>query len=139
MKGWLICKLNDEFRNTLTGGKIILTNGVKALSLKRQLDIQAAVKSFDRFDDENDPFNEHDYGAVQVAEFSVFFKIDCYDSSIENASPNPCDPKVTTRVLTIGLMPEFWAHKPSFDEFMQSEENTEEVIYFSEIDIEFLS
>jgi hypothetical protein len=137
MKGWLICKLNDEFRNTFTGGEIMLTPGVTALSLNRQLDIRAAVKSFGCFDDDNDPFNEHDYGAVEVAEFSVFFKIDCYDRSMENASPNPCDPKVTTRVLTIGLRPEYWAHRPSFDEFPQSEETAGEVIYFPWADIEF--
>ena len=27
MKGWLICKLNDELRNTFTGGKVVMTDG----------------------------------------------------------------------------------------------------------------
>ena len=43
-----------------------MTAGVRALSEARQLEILTAVANFDRFDADNDPYGEHDFGAVEL-------------------------------------------------------------------------
>ena len=61
----------------------------------------AKVRAFDVFTDDNDPHGEHDFGAVDEGGVRCFWKIDCYDRATEIGSPDPADPAVTTRVLTI--------------------------------------
>ena len=55
----------------------------------------------------NDPYGAHEFGAVDVAGEKVFFKVDAYDANLEYGSPDPADPSVTTRVLTILLASEY--------------------------------
>jgi hypothetical protein len=49
----------------------------------------------------NDPHGEHDFGAIDEDGVRFFWKIDTYDRDMSAHSPDPTDPKVTTRVLTI--------------------------------------
>ena len=58
--------LNDQMRQTLAGGMLVMTAGVIALGPARQLTILQAVAKFDTFDKSNDPYGEHDFGAVEV-------------------------------------------------------------------------
>jgi hypothetical protein len=95
--------LNDRFRQSLCGGMLVMTAGVIALG-QELLD---AVARFDRFDDDNDPYGEHDFGAIEVARERLFFKIDYYDQSLSAHSPDPSDETVTKRVLTIMLAEEY--------------------------------
>ena len=44
---------------------------------------------------------EHDFGAIDEGGVRCFWKIDLYDRATEMGSPDPADPAVTTRVLTI--------------------------------------
>jgi hypothetical protein len=37
-----------------------------------------------------------------VEDERYFFKVDCYDKTMEYGSEDPANPEVTTRVLTIG-------------------------------------
>ncbi|MEQ8826157.1 MAG: DUF3768 domain-containing protein, partial [Parvibaculum sp.] len=62
---------------------------------------------FDDFTPDNDPHGEHDFGSVRIDENAIFWKIDYYDRSMEAGSPDPADPEVTTRVLTIMLADEY--------------------------------
>jgi hypothetical protein len=55
----------------------------------------------------NDPYGEHDFGALTVEDRKIFFKIDYYDRALAGGSPDPADPRVTTRVLTIMLAEEY--------------------------------
>jgi hypothetical protein len=66
-----------------------------------------AVAGFDTFTVENDPYGEHDFGSVSVRGSTVFFKIDCYDRDLRYHSPDPADPAVTCRVMTLMLAQEY--------------------------------
>ena len=51
--------------------------------------------------DGNNPYGENDFLAVTVEGEKYFAKIDYYDQGLEMHSPDPADPRVTRRVLTI--------------------------------------
>ncbi len=100
--------LNDELRTTgFTGGKTYVTRGMWAKGSDFVAKACAAVKAFDAFDQDNDPWGEHDCAILDVEGQRVMFKIDYYDSNMEELSPDPADPKVTRRVLTIMLAEEY--------------------------------
>lgn len=96
-----IAALNDLARTTLTDCRLVITQGIAALD---NLDATiAAVQSFKDFTPSNDPYGERDFGAVQFEGQTVFWKIDTYDLDLLAHSPDPSDPSVTCRVLTIML------------------------------------
>jgi hypothetical protein len=102
-----IRELNDELRRSLAGGVLVMTAGVIALGQAHQLKILQAVAEFDSFDEDNDPYGEHDFGALEVEGERLFWKIDYFDRSLSARSPDPADASVTTRVLTIMLAEEY--------------------------------
>jgi hypothetical protein len=103
-----IRRLNDSFRRSLSGGgKRLLTAGVAALPAWDQAAILSKVMEHDEFTDDNDPHGEHDFGAFDHAGKRIFWKIDCYDPSMEFGSEDPADPAKTTRVLTIMFAEEY--------------------------------
>ena len=69
--------------------------------------IVGAVATIDAFDPDNDPHGEHDFGLIAAARQQVMWKIDYYDRSSVGHSPDPADPAVTNRVLTIMLAEEY--------------------------------
>lgn len=95
-----IRELNDRFRRTFIGGRITLTRGV-ADDHEAAVQLLAVVRTFDAFTDDNDPHGEHDFGAIDHAGTRYFWKIDYYDREMSGGSPDPADPAVTTRVLTV--------------------------------------
>jgi hypothetical protein len=96
-----IRELNDDFRRTFVGGVVLITAGVEAMPDEQRRSLLVKVRSFDAFFEDNDPHREHDFGAVDEGDGRYFWKVDCYDRAIEFGSPDPADPAVTTRVLTI--------------------------------------
>ena len=99
--------LNDELRSTGGGGITVVTRGIAALSAPDLAAVIAAVQSFDDFSAGNDPYGEHDCSVLEVAGQRVIFKIDYFDRGLTGHSPDPADPSVTTRVLTIMLAEEY--------------------------------
>jgi len=93
--------LNDTLRKTGSGGEILITAGVQLLSHTELIALLDAIRRFDRFDSDNDPWFEHDMGALTVDGQRYFWKIDYYDALMSAGSPDPADPAVTRRVLTI--------------------------------------
>ncbi len=85
----------------------MLTAGVAALPEVERDALIAAVRTFDTFDPDNDPYGEHDFGAVEVEDVRCFWKIDAYDRDLRFGSTDPADPAVTVRVLTIMLAEEY--------------------------------
>ena len=102
-----VAALNDILRRSLSGGTLVLTAGIVALGRERQQIILDAIAAFDRFEPDNDPHGERDFGAVELAGERVFWKINCFDRSRARASPDPADASVTARVLTVMLAEEY--------------------------------
>ena len=96
-----IRELNDSFRQTFIGGRVVITEGVDALSIEVKAAVLLRVRHYDRFDRDNDPHGEHDFGSFEIAGERFFFKIDYYDLAMEGGSEDPADPAKTTRVLTV--------------------------------------
>jgi hypothetical protein len=102
-----IAELNDAFRSAFVGGEVYLTRGIASLPTSGQEAIIERVRAFDDFSAENDPHGEHDFGSFEFSGDKIFWKIDCYDRDLKFGSPNPADPSLTRRVLTI-LLAEEW-------------------------------
>jgi uncharacterized protein DUF3768 len=99
--------LNDELRKTLTGGLAVITPGVAALGQEAVERLLKTIAVFDDFCHTNDPHEEHDFGSFQAEGETIFFKIDYLDSTLQYHSPDPADPSVTERVITIMLASEY--------------------------------
>ena len=96
-----IRELNDAFRRTFVGGAVMITAGVEAMPRDQRRMLLEKVRAFDAFTNDNDPHGEHDFGSIDEGGVRCFWKIDYYDRATEMGSPDPADPAVTTRVLTI--------------------------------------
>ena len=65
------------------------------------------VVTFDEFTEDNDPYDEHDFGSFELCGRKFFWKIDYFDRAMEYGSEDPSDPKQTTRVMTVMLASEY--------------------------------
>jgi hypothetical protein len=99
--------LNDELRQYLVGGGAVMTAGIAALGSEAVLRLVNTIAVFDDFCTANDPHDEHDFGMFDFEGAKVIFKIDYYDSAMMGHSPNPADPAVTERVITLMLAEEY--------------------------------
>ena len=97
--------LNDQARQTLSGYRVMVTQGVQQIG--RLDEILTAVKQFSDFNPNNDPYGEHDLGKIKLFGETIFWKFDYYDHTLEFGSEDPSDPAVTCRVLTIMLSREY--------------------------------
>lgn len=97
----LVRALNDSFRQSFIGGQVLITSGTNALAIEDRLALFEAIKSFDAFTPDNDPYGEHDFGSLTFNAETYYWKIDCYDTLMLNHSPDPADASLTKRVLTI--------------------------------------
>lgn len=96
-----IRQLNDSFRKSFNGGRVIITPCVQSLTDDDRNELMKQVQEFDNFTEDNDPYGEHDFGAINFKNDTYFWKIDYYDTDYNYFSPDPSDPNVTNRVLTI--------------------------------------
>jgi hypothetical protein len=99
--------LNDELRQNFTTGTALMTAGVAALGAEAVARIVKTIAVYDDFCHANDPYEEHDFGSFEVDGHTIFFKIDYYDKSHSYHSPDPANPSVTERVITIMLAEEY--------------------------------
>ena len=99
--------LNDELRQHLLGGGAVITPGIAILGDHAVNRLVRAIAAFDDFGEDNDPYQEHDFGAFDFEGRRVMFKIDYYACGVQATSPNPADPSVTERVITLMLAEEY--------------------------------
>lgn len=103
-----IAELNDLARTAMgVASRLIQTPGISALDPADQSAIRELVEKFNDFKPGNDPYGEHDFGAIEHNGNKVFWKIDYYDKALAYGSEHPEDPGQTTRVLTIMLAEEY--------------------------------
>jgi hypothetical protein len=104
-----IQQLNDAFRTSLSAdlGRIVMTSGVASSDAETIAQILDAVRTYDQFGGDIDPYGEHDMGRFAVKGEAYYWKIDYYDQNLEFHSPDPADPVVTVRVLTIMCVDEY--------------------------------
>jgi hypothetical protein len=91
--------LNDQFRTTFRGGKVLpsvsaMPDMVKAAALHK-------VATFTDFNEANNPHGENDFIKFELCNRSFIFVISYYDLTMEFGSYDPSDPSVTTRVGTL--------------------------------------
>ena len=102
-----IRELNDQLRKNLTFGTAVMTPGIAALGPNAVERIIHFVSAFDSFKPANDPHGEGDFGVLETEGQRIFFKIDYFDRALQFHSPDPSDPNVTERVITIMLAEEY--------------------------------
>lgn len=96
-----IKQLNDTFRKTFCGGRVVLTVGIQSMPTDDRSELLKQVQEFDKFTEDNAPYGEHDFGAISFKNDTYFWKIDYYDTDYNYLSPDASDSNVTNRVLTI--------------------------------------
>jgi Protein of unknown function (DUF3768) len=102
-----IRELNDAFRSTFGGGKVMMTPGVYELPDCVKADALMKTATYANFTGDNDPYGEHDFGFFELVGRTFYWKIDYYDDKCEFGSADPADPRKTTRVLTLMLAAEY--------------------------------
>jgi len=102
-----IRELNDHLRQNLATGVAVMTPGIAALGQEVVERIVRTIAVFDDFCHANDPYEEHDFGSFEADGHTIFFKIDYFDDTLTHHSPDPSNPSVTKRVITIMLAEEY--------------------------------
>ena len=97
-----IAKLNDRFRGMALD--VVLTSGV-IHGVGNCIELLKAVEHFDAFNEDNDPYGEHDFGSLFWEGRKIFWKIDYYDQDLKYGL-DPLDPKCR-RVMTVMLAEEY--------------------------------
>lgn len=103
-----IRRLNEAFLpGDVLHGTLVVTDGIKSLGYAALRQIGELVSRHSDFSVHNDPQQEHEFGSFTYEEAVIFWKIDYFDRDLKWISPDPADPEVTRRVLTIMLASEY--------------------------------
>lgn len=100
-----IAELNDKVRSRMSPNWIF-TNLVRSLDGDKLNQLIQLVKQFNQFDQDNDPYGEHDFGMIPLDGTTYYWKISYYDKASwkkgqEYGSESPEDENVTHRIITI--------------------------------------
>lgn len=98
-----IAAINDRFRASFDTrlGKVVLTPNVADLKKSHLRELLFMIKGKPVRADDNDPYNEHDFGSIDAFGNKFFWKIDYYDKNCEYGSEDPVDINITCRVMTV--------------------------------------
>jgi hypothetical protein len=99
--------LNDQLRQNFAEGIAVMTPGVAALGAEAVERIVKTIAVFDDFCHANDPHEEHDFWSFEADGQTIYFKIDYFDRELSIHSPDPADPAITQRVITIMLAEDY--------------------------------
>jgi hypothetical protein len=99
--------LDDLPWANLTADVAIMTPGIAALGKEAVDRIIKTITVFDDFHHAVAIDDEHDFGSFEAEGHTIFFKIDYFDRSLNYYSPDPTDPAVTVRVITVMLADEY--------------------------------
>ena len=102
-----IAAQNDNFRKHLAQGTLVLTQGIRRNTKEDLEEIITKVRTFDSFDENNDPYNEHDFGAFDFKGKKIFWKIDNYDREFLYLSPDVSNPRLTNKIMIVMYAEEY--------------------------------
>lgn len=74
-----VADLNDRFRQSMMGCNV--SRGIINMNY-RMHDLFSKVRSYSDFNENNDPYHEHDFGSLEIEGVKVFWKIDYYNESL---------------------------------------------------------
>jgi hypothetical protein len=114
-------RLNDMARSQpeIANASWVMTRGVAALLISddgngkvqpdttRLSTLRATLARFNDWPEGNDPYSEHDFGAFDLFDERLFFKIDYYHPDHDTHAPVPSCVELCRRVLTIMLSDEY--------------------------------
>ena len=106
-----IADLNDAFRQSILVppnlGCVFTAHHFEQKGGHWQRVALHAVANFSEFSDDNDPSGERGTDAIPmtVEGVEMLWKIDYYDREFKDPSPDPSDPDVTLRIITL-MLPE---------------------------------
>ncbi len=81
--------------------------GASTRAVERVTALRAAIAQFSDWDEGNDPYGEHDFGAFEFLGKHLFFKIDYYHPDHDTHAPVPSNIELCRRVLTVMLAEEY--------------------------------
>ena len=84
-----IRELNDAFRKTFAGGKMVMSAGVTALPEMVKASALVKLAEFTDFTLENDPHGEHDFLSFVHCNRTFFWKCDYYNTEMDGGSRRP--------------------------------------------------
>jgi Protein of unknown function (DUF3768) len=102
-----IADMNDAFRRSLIGGRVVMTAGIRVLPRKMQAAIIEQLRSFEEFDADNDPDGYHNGGRFEHCGRTILWHIDLDERGYYWYKPDPTDLAQHNFVLTIFLAEEF--------------------------------
>jgi len=107
-----IRRLNDRFLqgDATVPGEVVITAALHELmdcDARSTSELVQTVRNYTAFTKDNDPHSEHDFGSFQFKGETCFWKIDVYDHALKWAAPDPSDPKLSKRVMTIMLASDY--------------------------------
>ena len=76
-------------------------------SIENKSGLLSAVAHFTHFNEQNDPYEEHDFIRFKFEDEWVNAKFDYYAHDLEHGSEDPADLTKTVRVLTIMLVSDY--------------------------------
>ena len=91
--------LNDKARQNLNNYS--LSQAVQGLNEESLQQLLEQVKTFNEFSEDNDPWDEHDYGRIEFEGNTYLWKIDYYNKNMTGHSPNSADDSVTRRIICV--------------------------------------
>jgi len=94
-----IAQKNDDFRKA--GRWMVTPTVLELINVQGLFDL---VRDYSDFDEDNDPYGEHDFGSLTWESEKVFWKIDYYDLGLSHWQ-DPLSPDCQ-RVLTVYLASE---------------------------------
>lgn len=93
--------LNNHARITFTGCSIMLTDTVAAMDDEPKTRLLEAVRTFDDFNEGNDPHCEADMGFLDFEGEKYMWVFSYYAPDMQHGSDDPSDVAKTRRVLTV--------------------------------------
>lgn len=98
----IIRELNDKLRQNDVGGQIVVAGALAQEDSDLIQRVREAVRIAEVVTgDDNDPYEQHDFGSVKVDNELYFWKIEYFNNEMDAGSEDPSDASQTKRLLTI--------------------------------------